>query len=484
MATTVIGGCFFPYPDSILEIDTQQEEELREAAMANRIEDHPTVCDGERARLFPVLSEGSKEGRAASIFLACLQAVPTFADTILGPIGRPIGKRSSVKCWTEVVFKSDDQIRPDGLLIIKTGKSVWNAILEFKVGGNLQTDQVEQYLRLAKDNKIDCLVTVSNDLVPHPSISPVRFDGRLTRSVSLYHFSWTYIVTQAEILLSENGFENSNHRYLVSEFARFIIHKSTGIKGYDAMPQDWKDVVQSIRVNDPFGKSDTRINNVIDGWIQEERELSLIMSKTTGRACSTRRRRGTDTDIVALRSGHIDQLSKTGCLATSIQVPDAAAPIDVKADLRSRAIAYEMKIRAPEDRKRATASINWLTRQFEKCEIPDLEVRAHWPGRTLATRATLEEIKSDPNTLLVNGNMILPHAFDVIWSRDIGAAFDSRKKFISELESGILEFYKHAGEKVISWQPPPPKKRESSAIEEIVEESTVAEVPLDVERDL
>ena len=290
--------------------------------MANRIEDHPTVCYGERARLFPVLSEASKEGRAASVFLACLEAVPAFADTILGPIGRPVGKRSSVKSWTEVVFKSDEKIRPDGLLIIKTGKSIWNAIFEFKVGGSLETEQVEKYLRLSKDNKIECLLTVSNDLVPHPSISPVKFDGRLTRSVKLYHLSWTYIVTQAEILLSEDDFESSDHKYLISEFARFIIHKSTGIKGYDAMPQEWKEVVHVVRSNDSFSKGDLRVNSVVDGWIQEERELSLIMSKTTGRACSTRRRRGTDTDINALRSGHIEHLSRNGCLATSVQVPD------------------------------------------------------------------------------------------------------------------------------------------------------------------
>ena len=43
---------------------------------------------GEPARLFPVLSVTSKEGRTTSIFLACLARVDEFCATLLGPLER------------------------------------------------------------------------------------------------------------------------------------------------------------------------------------------------------------------------------------------------------------------------------------------------------------------------------------------------------------------------------------------------------------
>lgn len=39
---------------------------------------------GERARLFPVLADTSKEGRSLSIFLACFQNVDEFGRSLLG----------------------------------------------------------------------------------------------------------------------------------------------------------------------------------------------------------------------------------------------------------------------------------------------------------------------------------------------------------------------------------------------------------------
>ena len=38
---------------------------------------------GQRAALFPALSEGSKEKRAVSILLACMERVPELAKSLL-----------------------------------------------------------------------------------------------------------------------------------------------------------------------------------------------------------------------------------------------------------------------------------------------------------------------------------------------------------------------------------------------------------------
>ena len=78
---------------------------------------------GELARLFPVLSTNSKEGRATSILLSCLSKVDEFGAEQLKTLGLKAGKRTSIECYTEVVFNETSQQnkRPDGLIIVKTG---------------------------------------------------------------------------------------------------------------------------------------------------------------------------------------------------------------------------------------------------------------------------------------------------------------------------------------------------------------------------
>ena len=70
---------------------------------------------GHRAALFPALSEGSKEKRAVSILLACMEQVPELAQSLLHGQGAPLGKRSRLRAWTEagpIGKKGAD--RPDG----------------------------------------------------------------------------------------------------------------------------------------------------------------------------------------------------------------------------------------------------------------------------------------------------------------------------------------------------------------------------------
>ena len=71
--------------------------------------DLPTcVVSGERARLFPILSERSIEGRTLSIFLATLCSVRPLAERLLEQMGRRIGPQARIHAWTEVRFAHQD----------------------------------------------------------------------------------------------------------------------------------------------------------------------------------------------------------------------------------------------------------------------------------------------------------------------------------------------------------------------------------------
>ena len=119
---------------------------------------------GDHARLVPVLATTSKEGRTTSIVLACLARINEFGAALLGQLGLRVGVRTNIDCYTEVVFegqKDTPRDRPDGLVVVRTGSREWRALVEAKVGSqSLDADQIEKYRVIAKEQKIDCVISM------------------------------------------------------------------------------------------------------------------------------------------------------------------------------------------------------------------------------------------------------------------------------------------------------------------------------------
>jgi hypothetical protein len=208
------------------------------------------LARGERARLFPVLADTSKEGRTLSIFLACLEHVDDFGHAMLTGLGRRVGKRSTIESYTEVVLQKngDKNHRPDGLIVMKTGSSVWTALIEAKVGNSdLTSEQVEGYLELAKQNGIDTMLTLSNQFAPLPTHHLVQISAVARRKAELFHWSWMYVVTQASLLLSNGQIADPAQRFLLNEMVRFLTHPSAGVKSFDQMPAAWTDLVSRVQ---------------------------------------------------------------------------------------------------------------------------------------------------------------------------------------------------------------------------------------------
>ena len=148
----------------------------------------PMLKQGERARLFPVLADTSREGRIASILLAILPSVPTLAQAVFGTVGVRVGKRTKIDSFTEIVLNNNSDIknRPDGLLVVSTAKSTWTALVEAKIGkAALDADQVTRYIEVAKANKIDAVLTISNQFVARADVSPLTLPKPLLKKVSV-----------------------------------------------------------------------------------------------------------------------------------------------------------------------------------------------------------------------------------------------------------------------------------------------------------
>jgi hypothetical protein len=204
---------------------------------------------GEAARLFPVLSTTSKEGRATSILLSCLDKVDEFAAVQLKTLGLRPGKRTSVQSYTEVVFNDSTQKnkRPDGLIVVSTGVQKKHYLVEAKIGNAaLDASQIESYMRICKEKKLDGVITISNQYSSSPDIHPLEEVRKIKIKVPVYHWSWMSLLTTIDLMVSNEEVADNDQLLLMNELRRFLSHDSTGVKGFDRMPPEWSDVNKTL----------------------------------------------------------------------------------------------------------------------------------------------------------------------------------------------------------------------------------------------
>lgn len=421
------------------------------------------VVQGERARLFPVLSETSKEGRTTSVFLATFANVREFGSALLGALGQKIGARAQLDAFTEVSFekKSDEKrLRPDGLISVRVGSRSWSALVEAKVGNNTLTqEQVENYLALAKANDIDAVITISNEFSASPSHHPISVKSRQKSKVELYHWSWMYILTEADLLLSNDSVLDADQRYILAELARFLTHPSAGVKGFDAMPKAWGNLANQVRAGGAILPNSAEAQEVVGAWHQEVRDLSLILSRQVGVEVTNKLPRALAGDALARAKSDLAALCDTRSLSATLTVPGAAAPLDVSADMNHRTVTVSARMPAPADKQSTQARVNWLLRQLQKSPDKDVHIRLHWPGRGPHTQHTLAELRDDVALVDRDKPKHQVVSLEVCVVRQLGGRFAQSKNFITDLETIVPDFYEDVVQNLKAWQPPAPRLR-------------------------
>lgn len=418
---------------------------------------------GERARLFPVLAETSKEGRTTAVFLSCLANVYEFGQALLGSLGQRIGSRANIEAYTEVVFRKGDTgkgNRPDGLIVVTIGSRTWKALVEAKVGNaELTTEQIENYLEIAAANGIDAVVTVSNQFAATPGHHPVAVRGKLTNKVQLFHWSWMYVLTEADLLTQQENVEDADQHYILTELNRFLVHPSAGVKGFDRMPAAWGDLNSTIAAGGEFGARSAEAEQVVGAWHQEVRDLSLILTRIVGVQVTPRIARAHISDHAARMKSDVAKLAEDKHLSASLAIPDAAGALDVSVNVARRTISARMKLRAPEDKQSTKARLNWLLRQLRDVRTDDVYIRLHWPGRGTHTQHALTDLQVDPDIAVRERPSVNVHAFEVCLVRRTGKRFAQSKNFITDIEELVPDFYEIA-QNLKAWQRSAPRMRE------------------------
>ncbi len=415
---------------------------------------------GEPARLFPVLPDSHKEQKTLSIFLAALTSVRPLAERFFDALDQKVGKRASLSCYTEVTLTNDvkgSKDRPDALIVITSGKKSWSALVEAKVGKHeIGGDQLERYLQLAKINGIDAVITITNQLTPSPRIHPSNSGRSLPKSVDLFHVSWASITTHAFLLASEkeDPFENDDEAFIVSELIRYLEHNASGVVPLDQMNSEWPQIVKSVQSGYPPNPKAPEVSEMVTIWHQEARDVALIMTRRLREPVSIAVSKAFLSDHAAWVEKEIKHFCSKQALGFELDVPNTAGRIGVEADFLRRAVRVSMKVGAPGDRASNGAKLNWLLRQLKNSDLSLVSILCSTKGRGQGFGAMADEFDTGTDEFKALGEI---KSFTVEMSTDLSAKFNSRKKFIEELERLVPRFYVNVGQHIKAWTPSPPK---------------------------
>ncbi len=426
---------------------------------------------GEAVRLFPVLSTTSKEGRTTAAVLACLVQIEALGSTLLQSVGQRRGKRSQISAFTEVVFKNQpdrSEDRPDGFVILKTGPREWRALVETKVGNNaLQAEQIERYRNLAKDNAIDCVITISNQFATTPDAHPLEDVRRSRSKIPVYHWSWMHVLTTVELLINNEGVANPEQLWLLQELRRFLNHDSAGVQSFHRMPKEWSDLNRLISSGGVISVRSSEAQSVIDAWHQETRDLSLILSRLVDTTVREKLPRKHIQDPTRRKKDELTVLRDRHQLTSVLDIPNSAGPLDIVVDMKRRSLDVGMHLRAPEDRKSTKARINWLLRQIKSDALDGLYIRLLWPGGSEPSQHLVSDLKENVDLCQKGKDHLVVHGFQVFLSKRLGGRFTQQVNFISDLEATVPHFYGEIGSNLTAWKRPAPRiKTEHSLVDE------------------
>ncbi len=433
------------------------------------------LTSGELARLIPVATK--PELRNTCVTCAILMAVEEFTNVLFSPLGAPTGKRAKTEVWVEPVFKAaknDTKDRPDALIVVDNGRRVWRALVEAKAKGvDLDSSQVERYLDIAKAQNIDAVITISNQFVATPTQSPCDINRIKLKKVALFHWSWSFLKTEAKIQLSKSAVSDPDQAYMLNEFIRYLEHESAGVSEFEQMGKEWVEACKLYFAKSKIDKKSPIGAAVVRDWDELMRCTALLMSReletNVTTVLSTKERK----DPNARLESHQNTFINTGALESRLEVPNASSPISVEADLTRRSVTVSMSVGAPRDKKRAPATVTWLMRQLIETKDDGVIILAKWPGRSQDTCADLAKVRENIDALVGERKGQLPWAFEIKTVSDLGGKFTQRRNFVPELVSCVKKFYEAVGQYVVPWQAPPPKPKKSEQIDETEDKNPI-----------
>ena len=201
----------------------------------------------------------------------------------------------------------------------------------------------------------------------------------------------------------------------------------------------------------------------------------MILSRMTGNVVTEKLPRKHVGDPAQRQKDELSQLRESHCISCTLVVPDAAAPINVSADLARRSLDVGMTLKAPEDKKSTKARVNWLLRQLKGENVDGLFIRLLWPGASEPTQYPVADLRGDPDLAADGKEHLTPHGFHIFLSERLGGKFTQQTNFVSELERIVPKFYGETGAQLAAWVRKAPQIKSDRASGQDVSPSALSE---------
>lgn len=414
------------------------------------------------ARLIPtsgISNQVEAETRATSALLAVLTIVRDLSTSLLTPLGASSARRANVEAFIETKFKLGDgtTVRPDGLIQVTYGASTWKAFVEVKTGDNvLEADQINNYLQLAREQGIEAVLTISNEIAAGASHPCEGVKVRANSKVRLAHYSWTEVLAHAVRAKVHRGVEDPEQAWILGELIRYLEHPASGAMSFSDMGSHWVAVRDAAR-EATLRRNDDAVRDVVGRWDQLLRYSALRLGSDTGVEVQHVVPKAHADPKVRLNY-LLDSLTSSGTLDGVIRVPGAAGNLAVQADLRARRVSVSADIVAPTDRG-AKARVTWLVRQLGP-DTPGSTIVEAW-GRNARQPivATLAELRNDRDLVLDPDKRELLR-FRLTQRAEMG---QNRKDggrtpgFIESVTNLVTSFYASTLQQILPWTAPAPR---------------------------
>jgi hypothetical protein len=426
--------------------------------------DEPDVATWEAARLIPVSgirNAEEQEKRATSALLAVLSAVDEFGLALTKPLGAPKGQ---LQTFIEIPFELDDgrKVRPDGLIRISRGKRSWTALVEVKTGSSeLNRDQIESYLDVAKEQGFECVITISNQIAKIPGEHPVEVDKRKMRKVGLRHISWSRVLTEAVLEKSHHGVADPDQAWILEELIRYLQHPNAGSIDFCDMGEHWVGVRDAVK-HGTLRDADKKAIEVAGKWEELVSFAVLRLGRKLGADVQEVLSKKERNDISLRIANIVEAMTSKGAMPGAIRIPNTVNAIQITADIRAQQIVASIKMDAPKT-GRSTTKINWLLRQL-KSSSADVRLDS-WGLRSRSSMSDLLGAVRRNQELLVPVDNREIVSFTISLSRRMGVKRSSgNNSFVDSVLDAIDAFYADVVQYLREWQPSAPKLKRSDEI--------------------
>ena len=416
------------------------------------------------ARLIPtsgINGADEQERRATSALLAVMTAVKEYGRVLVKPLGAPVG---TIECYIEVPFiLGDRKLYPDGLIRVSRGTKSWTALVEVKTGNNeLATEQLENYLDIAREQGFDAVITISNEIPAVAGQHPTKVDRRKMKKVALHHLSWSQVLAEAVMQKEFRGVADPDQAWILGELIRYLEHDRSGAMDMDDMGECWTGVRDSVSAG-TLRPTDKGIASVVSRFDALLRFASLSLGKRLGTEVVPVLSRKELSDPALRAQALTQQLCSNGQLSGAIRIPDTVGQLVVTADLRSGRVTCHVDLDAPRD-GRPTTRVNWLVRQLKNApESTRVECFvAHSRGASAAE--LLRTVRETPAVLVTDAAKDI-RSFRVATSSTLGTKRGrGRGAFIDSVLAAVDAFYAEVLGDLKSWSAAPPRLRQVPSV--------------------